>query len=57
MLSVRPALIARDTIIAGVLGSYNAVWIKGHFGVDTFYYGRGAGARPTGATARIRSAW
>ena len=48
ILSVRPALIRLDTILAGVQGSYNAVWVKGLYGEDTFYYGRGAGARPTG---------
>jgi homoserine dehydrogenase len=48
VLSVRPVLIPRATIIAGVQGSYNAVWVKGLYGQDTFYYGRGAGARPTG---------
>jgi homoserine dehydrogenase len=48
ILSVRPALIRRSTILAGVQGSYNAVWVKGHWGDDTFYYGRGAGSRPTG---------
>jgi homoserine dehydrogenase len=41
-------LIRRSTILAGVQGSYNAVWVKGHYGEDTFYYGRGAGSRPTG---------
>ena len=29
-------------------GAYNAVWVKGQYGEDTFYYGWGAGARPTG---------
>jgi homoserine dehydrogenase len=48
LLSVRPSLIPRDTILAGVQGSYNAVWVRGHFGGDTFYYGRGAGPHPTG---------
>ena len=48
ILSVRPALIPTSTILAGVQGSYNAVWVKGVYGEDTFYYGRGAGARPTG---------
>ncbi len=48
ILSVRPALIPRSTILASVQGSYNAVWVKGHYGEDTFYYGRGAGSRPTG---------
>jgi homoserine dehydrogenase len=37
-----------NTILAGVQGAYNAVWVKGEFGADTFYYGRGAGALPTG---------
>ncbi|MGH7552768.1 MAG: homoserine dehydrogenase [Longimicrobiales bacterium] len=48
ILSVRPALIRSTTILASVQGSYNAVWVKGRFGSDTFYYGRGAGANPTG---------
>jgi homoserine dehydrogenase len=48
ILSVRPALIPQSTILAGVQGAYNAVWVKGAFGDDTFYYGRGAGSRPTG---------
>ena len=48
ILSVRPALIGLKTIIAGVQGAYNAVWVKGRFGEDTFYYGRGAGPLPTG---------
>jgi homoserine dehydrogenase len=48
ILSVRPALIPLSTILAGVRGSYNAVWVRGKYGEDTFYYGRGAGSRPTG---------
>jgi homoserine dehydrogenase len=48
ILSVRPSLIPVSTILAGVQGAYNAVWVRGHFGEDTFYYGRGAGPRPTG---------
>src|SRR5215475_4763009 len=48
ILFVRPALIPADTILAGVQGAYNAVWVKGKYGEDTFYYGWGAGARPTG---------
>jgi homoserine dehydrogenase len=48
ILSVRPALIGMETIIAGVQGAYNAVWVKGRYGEDTFYYGRGAGPLPTG---------
>ncbi len=48
LLSVRPALIPCDTILAHVQGSYNAIWIRGVHGEDTFYYGRGAGPTPTG---------
>jgi homoserine dehydrogenase len=48
ILSVRPALIPLSTILAGVKGAYNAVWVKGAYGEDSFYYGRGAGSRPTG---------
>jgi homoserine dehydrogenase len=48
ILSVRPSLIPVSTILASVQGSYNAVWVKGHYGEDTFYYGRGAGSLPTG---------
>jgi homoserine dehydrogenase len=48
ILSVRPALVGERTIIAAVQGAYNAVWVQGRHGGDTFYYGRGAGARPTG---------
>jgi homoserine dehydrogenase len=48
VLSVRPALIPLATILASVMGSYNAVLVQGEFGADTFYYGRGAGPLPTG---------
>jgi homoserine dehydrogenase len=48
LLSVRPSLIPRSTILASVQGAYNAVWLRGEFGQDTFYYGRGAGPHPTG---------
>lgn len=47
-LSVRPALIAQSTILASVQGAYNAIWVRGQYGQDTFYYGRGAGPNPTG---------
>jgi len=48
ILSVRPALIPQSTILASVQGAYNAIWVRGKYGEDTFYYGRGAGAAPTG---------
>ena len=46
-LYVRPALIPETAILSKVQGSYNAIWVKGAYGEDTLYYGRGAG-RPTG---------
>jgi homoserine dehydrogenase len=48
ILSVRPSLIPQSTILASVRGAYNAVWVLGKYGADTFYYGRGAGSLPTG---------
>jgi homoserine dehydrogenase len=48
ILSVRPALIPQTAILASVRSSYNAIWVRGTYGEDTFYYGRGAGPRPTG---------
>src|SRR5262249_11615979 len=48
ILFVRPALIPTSAILASVQGPYNAVWVKGKYGEDTFYYGWGAGALPTG---------
>lgn len=48
ILAVRPALVPNSAILASVRGSYNAVWVRGLYGGDTFYYGRGAGSQPTG---------
>jgi len=48
ILSVRPSLIPQSTILASVRGAYNAIWVSGKYGADTFYYGRGAGSHPTG---------
>jgi len=48
LLSVRPSLLPQSTILASVRGAYNAVWVRGKYGADTFYYGRGAGPHPTG---------
>lgn len=47
-LAVRPALIPNGAILASVRGAYNAVWLRGAYGADTFYYGKGAGPTPTG---------
>ncbi len=48
LLSVRPSLIPQAAILSQVRGAYNAIWIRGFHGGDTFYYGRGAGSKPTG---------
>jgi homoserine dehydrogenase len=48
LLSVRPSLIPQSAILAHVKGAYNAIWVRGAYGEDTFYYGRGAGSKPTG---------
>jgi homoserine dehydrogenase len=48
LLSVRPSLIPQAAILSQVKGAYNAIWIRGAYGEDTFYYGRGAGSKPTG---------
>lgn len=46
-LFVRPVLVPQTAMLSKVQGSYNAVWVKGAYGEDTLYYGRGAG-KPTG---------
>ena len=48
LLSVRPTLVPQTAILSQVQGAYNAIWIRGKYGEDTFYYGRGAGPKPTG---------
>jgi homoserine dehydrogenase len=45
-LYVRPVLVPQAAMLAKVQGSYNAIWVKGKYGEDTLYYGRGAG-KPT----------
>jgi homoserine dehydrogenase len=46
-LYVRPVLVPEAAMLSKVQGSYNAIWVKGAYGEDTLYYGRGAG-KPTG---------
>jgi homoserine dehydrogenase len=48
LLSVRPTLVPVGSMLASVMGAYNAVMVKGRYGADTLYYGRGAGPHPTG---------
>jgi homoserine dehydrogenase len=48
-LSVEPALIPKDHMIASVSDAFNAVFVRGDLVDDTMYYGRGAGKLPTGS--------
>jgi homoserine dehydrogenase len=48
-LSVEPALVPKEHMIASVSDSFNAVFVKGDIVDDTMYYGRGAGRQPTGS--------
>ncbi|MEN7972930.1 MAG: homoserine dehydrogenase [Verrucomicrobiota bacterium] len=48
-LSVEPALVPKDHMVASVSDSFNAVFVKGDIVDDTMYYGRGAGRLPTGS--------
>ncbi len=44
---VHPTMISRQSILAGVDGSMNAVEVRGRMAGPTLYYGAGAGALPT----------
>ncbi len=46
-LRVEPCFIHRETQLAQVHGSFNALSVYGHANGHTFYYGRGAGPLPT----------
>ena len=48
-LRVHPALVPAKRLIANVEGVMNAVLVKGDAVGATLYYGRGAGAEPTGS--------
>ncbi len=48
-LSVEPALVPQEHMVASVSDSFNAVFVKGDIVDDTMYYGRGAGRMPTGS--------
>jgi homoserine dehydrogenase len=45
--SVGPAILPRDSPLAGISGSQNLVVITGEFGGDTVFSGHGAGGNPT----------
>jgi len=45
---VNPALVPEDNQLASVRNEFNGVLIESSFLTNSLYYGRGAGARPTG---------
>ena len=48
-MRVHPALLARDHPLANVNDVFNAVMVRGDAVGDVMFYGRGAGAGPTGS--------
>ncbi len=48
-LRVHPTMLPKDYLIAKVDGPFNAIYIEGDATGSTLYYGRGAGAMPTGS--------
>ena len=48
-LRVHPTMLPKDYLISKVDGVFNAIFVKGDAVGDTLYYGRGAGAMPTGS--------
>ncbi|MEW6214797.1 MAG: homoserine dehydrogenase [Nitrospirota bacterium] len=48
-LRVHPTMLPKDYLISKVDGSFNAVYVEGDAVGSTLYYGRGAGAMPTGS--------
>ena len=46
---VHPTFVPASHPLAGVGGSFNAVYVHGDYVDDLMFYGRGAGARPTGS--------
>ena len=48
-LRVHPALVPKRRLLANVEGAMNAVVVKGDAAESSLYYGKGAGAEPTGS--------
>ena len=48
-LRVHPALLPHSHPLASVGDAFNAVWVRGDAVGETMFYGRGAGAHPTGS--------
>jgi homoserine dehydrogenase len=49
-VSVQPALVANDNILASVRGVFNAIALRGDVVGDALFYGRGAGQDPTASS-------
>ena len=46
-MSVRPTLIPKETLLAGISDVFNGVMVEGDFVGQTLFYGRGAGRQAT----------
>ncbi|MBP5300677.1 MAG: homoserine dehydrogenase [Victivallales bacterium] len=46
-LCVQPALVSKKSLLGGVSGVFNALWVDGDIVGSTMYYGRGAGRAAT----------
>ena len=46
---VHPAFLPREHPLASVRGSFNAVYVEAEYAGELMFYGRGAGALPTGS--------
>ena len=49
-VSVQPALVANENILASVRGVFNAIALRGDVVGDALFYGRGAGQDPTASS-------
>ncbi len=49
-LRVHPTLISLKSILAGVKGENNAIFVRGDMVGETLFYGRGAGSLPTASS-------
>lgn len=49
-LSVRPTLVPKHHPLAGVNGSFNALFVRGDASGDLMFFGRGAGSLPTASS-------
>ncbi len=48
-LRVHPTMLPEDSLIANINGVFNAIYVEGDAVGSTLFYGKGAGAMPTGS--------